>query len=255
MTSTGYPRASKYTDLDVIYAQCSGPGGLRLAEFLADRLELSPRMRVLDVGSNRGYQSCFLAKEYGVQVVAIDPWNDRQDGRPMVEHVRANAAAWGVENSVLPLKLGVPDTPFVEHSFDAVYCTTALEMVRAFNGETGYLACLTDILRVLRPGGVFGLAEPMHLDTPIPEDLLPHVSEKFGWRDCFRGLDHTVDSVATAGFETIESGHAPDAQSWWQEYASHDPFCKLKPDEDPRTLAIDAGRWVSFGYVVARRPA
>ena len=33
MTSANYPRASKYPDLETVYAQCSGPGGLKLAEF------------------------------------------------------------------------------------------------------------------------------------------------------------------------------------------------------------------------------
>ncbi len=264
MTSAGYPRASRYTDLDLVYSQCSGPGGLELAEFLADRLELSPGMLVLDVGSYRGYQSCFLAREYGVHVVAIDPLDDREDGRPLAEHVLANAASWGVGTSVLPLKLqlkpspleghSVPTTPFVENTFDAVYCTTALEMVRSYWGEAGYQSCLAEIRRVLRPGAVFGLAEPMHHDRPIPEDLLPHVSQKFGWKECFRSLGHAVESVTAAGFVTLESGHAPDAQAWWQAYASHDPFCKLKPDGEPKTLAVDAGRWVSFGYVVARKP-
>ena len=253
--SAGYPRASKYTDLDRIYAQCSGPGGLELAEFLAERLELSPGMRVLDVGPNRGYQSCFLAKEYGVHVVAIDPWDDREDGRPMVEHVRANAVAFGVENCVLPLKLGVPDTPFAEGSFDAVYCTTALEMVRAFSGETGYRRCLAEVMRVLRPGRLFGLAEPMHHDRPIPAEILAYASQQYGWKDCFRSLGHTIESLAAAGFETLESGHAPDAQAWWQAFAAHDPFCKAKPDEEPAAIAADAGRWLSLGYVVARRPA
>jgi hypothetical protein len=35
-----YQKSSKYTDLRKIYAECSGPGGLKLAEFMADHLEL-----------------------------------------------------------------------------------------------------------------------------------------------------------------------------------------------------------------------
>jgi hypothetical protein len=37
MQVTLYPKASKYPDLDTIYTQCSGPGGLKLAEFMADK--------------------------------------------------------------------------------------------------------------------------------------------------------------------------------------------------------------------------
>jgi hypothetical protein len=102
--TTDYPRAAKYPDLEAVYSECSGPGGLKLAEFIADRLDLKPDARLLDVGTNHGFQTCFLAKEYGIFVVGIDPWNDPGDPerRPMVEHVWRNASAWGVQDQVLP---------------------------------------------------------------------------------------------------------------------------------------------------------
>jgi hypothetical protein len=40
MHTTTYPRASKYPDIETIYAQCSGPGGLKLAEFMAEKMHL-----------------------------------------------------------------------------------------------------------------------------------------------------------------------------------------------------------------------
>lgn len=255
MTHISYERSARYTDLDNIYAQCSGPGGLRLSDFMAQKMGLQPGARLLDVGCNRGVQSCFLAREYGAQVIAIDPWDDRMDGEPMVEHSRRNAADWGVSHSVLAQKIGVPDTHFASASFDFALSTTALEMVRGLDGEEGYLRCLQEILRVLKPGGVFGLGEPMHLDVPLPEDLEPYVSQaEFPWKECFRDIQSTVADVRTAGFEILDAAYAPDAWSWWQEYARHDPFCKNAPDEDPRTLAVDNGRWTSFGYVIARKP-
>ena len=35
-----YTKANKYSDLETIYAQCGGPGGLELAEFMADKMQL-----------------------------------------------------------------------------------------------------------------------------------------------------------------------------------------------------------------------
>ena len=35
-----YPRANRYPDLEMIYKQCSGPGGLKLAEFMAEKMDL-----------------------------------------------------------------------------------------------------------------------------------------------------------------------------------------------------------------------
>jgi cyclopropane fatty-acyl-phospholipid synthase-like methyltransferase len=256
MPKQEYPKAAKYADLDTIYAQCSGPGGLQLAEFIAEKMGLSENKRLLDVGCNRGYQSCFLAKEYGLSVIGIDPWNDRMDDRPMVEHARENAEVWDVANALLAIKAGVPETGFATSSFDFVYSTTALEMLRVMNGEEGYIASLKEIRRVLKPGGIFGLGEPMHLEVDIPDDLEPYVSQsEYPWKECFSDLATTVESIRVAGFEIIESAYAPDARNWWLEYAKHDPFCKTKPEEDPKTLEIDGGRWASFGYVIAKNPS
>jgi hypothetical protein len=40
MADTSYPKADKYPHLETIYAQCSGPGGLKLAEFMAEKMGL-----------------------------------------------------------------------------------------------------------------------------------------------------------------------------------------------------------------------
>lgn len=252
MTQICYEKSAKYTDLDTIYAQCSGPGGLRLSDFMAQKMGLKRGARLLDIGCNRGIQTCFLAKEYDVDVVGIDPWDDRMDGEPMIEHLRRNAESWGVSHRVLAQKTGVPETKFAECSFGFASSTTALEMVRGLSGEEGYVACLREIYRLLEPGGVFGLGEPMHLDVPLPQDLEPHVSHgDFPWKECFRDIKSTTADVERAGFRILESGYAPDAWSWWMEFARHDPFCKKDPDGDPRTLQVDNGRWTSFGYVIA----
>ncbi len=252
MTSFRYTKSLKYSDLDTIYEQCSGPGGLELAEFMAEKMNLKPGATLLDVGCNRGIQTCFLAKEFGVSAIGLDPWDDRKTGTPMVEHLRANAKLWGVENSALGINLGVPETYFASESFDFVYSTTALEMVRMSQGVEGYLKCLKEIYRLLKPGGVFGLGEPMHLDVPVPADLLPYVSkDEYPWIECFRSLRETVEEVKAAGFEVLESEYAPDAREWWLSFAKHDPFCKEEPDKDPKTLEVDGGRWASFGYIIA----
>ncbi|MBW8484018.1 SAM-dependent methyltransferase [Actinomadura parmotrematis] len=252
----GGRRAAAHPDLDHVYAQCSGPGGLRLAEHMADAMGLREGATLLDVGANRGLQTCFLAREYGVTALALDPWDDREDGRPMVDHVIGNARAWGVAHRVLALKAGVPDTGLATGSFDFAYSTTALEMIRAMKGEAGYRDALGEIHRVLAPGGVFGLGEPMHLDVPIPDDLRPYVTRgDFSWAECFSDLDSTVAHVAAVGFEILHAEYAADATAWWDEFARHDPFAKADPDGDPATLRVDAGRWTSFGVIIARKPA
>ena len=249
-----YPKSSRYTDLDLNYREASGPGGLKLAEFMALKMGVQPGARMLDAGCNRGWQTCFLAKEFGLQVVGIDPWQDRISGRPMIEHLRENAEAWQVKNQVLALQAGLPDTGLASESFDYTYSTTALEMIRALKGEQGYITCLEELLRLLRPGGVFGLGEPMHLEVELPPDLEPIMSQpEFPWKECFRSISQTVTAVEKAGFDILEADYAPGADMWWREYADHDPFCKNNPDEDPSAIKADGGRWLSFGYVIAKK--
>ena len=249
-----YVKSKKYSDYDTIYAQCSGPGGLQLTEFMAEKMGVKQGAKLLDIGCNRGYQTCFLAKEYGVFAIGIDPWDDRMQGNPMVEHLQKNAKEWGVEEKVLGIKLGVPDTPFATESFDYIYSTTALEMIRVSQGIEGYQKGLKEIYRLLKKGGVFGVGEPMHLDTVIPADLEPYVSKgDYPWKDCFRSLRETTRYVEEAGFKIVEADYVKDAHQWWMDFARYDPFSKKDPGGDLKTLEVDAGRWVSFGYIVSTK--
>ncbi len=247
-----YPKAEKYENLSDIYAQTSGPGGLKLVEFIADKLDLKPGMRILDIGTNRGLQTCFLAKEYGVYVVGIDPEDDRTDGMPHIDHLARNAEAWDVANQVLGVRTNVPDTMMPTNAFDAVYSTSTLEIVRGYEGVDSYRDCLWEVLRVLRPSGLFGYGDPMHLDAPIPDDLSPLIPVE--WRHCFVTLKATVEAFQSVGFEILEADYARDAYVWWGEYAFYDPFCKADPEGEPTTIRVDRGRWLSYGYVIARKP-
>ncbi len=257
---TSYPKSSQYAhDLSTIYAECSGPGGLQLTEFMAEKMVLRPNARLLDIGIERGYQTCFLAKEYGVQVIGLDPDDDRTDGLPHIEHLMRNARKWGVEDQVIGLKLGVPETHFAANTFDFVYSTTTLEMVRGFFGEVLYRQCLTEIYRILRPGGIFGLGEPMHLDVSIPADLAPIYTQgdgagPEGWAKCFATVNETVAACRVSGFEIIEAGEAPDGWHWWDEFSRNDPHCKADPDGEAKVIQQDGGRWLTYGYVIARKP-
>jgi len=256
MTTERYPKASQYPDLATIYTQCSGPGGLKLAEFMAGKMGLAPGVRLLDVGTNRGYQTCFLAKAYEVFVVGIDPWMDRDGTQSHIAYLMDNARTWGVEARVLGVQVGLPDTRFDDEAFDAVYTSTTLEMIRGIEGEGAYRAALAEIYRVLKPGGVFGLSEPMHLDVPIPTELVSRVSEGYAsWADCFATIEATETACRSVGFEILKAAYAPDAELWWDEYAQYDPGCRADPDGERKTIELTNGVWLSFGYILGRKPA
>ena len=64
------------------------PGGERLTSLLAERLNLGPGDRVLDVGCGRGVSALLLARERGCQVVGMD-----LGGRNVAEARRAVVGA------------------------------------------------------------------------------------------------------------------------------------------------------------------
>jgi cyclopropane fatty-acyl-phospholipid synthase-like methyltransferase len=254
-----YVRSSKYMDMDRVYTECSGPGGLQLTEFMAEKMQLRRAARLLDIGIEHGYQTCFLAREYDVFVIAIDPDDDRLDGIPHVEHLQRNAHIWEVADRVVGPKLGVPDTRFAANTFDYVHSTTTLEMVRGLFGVEYYRLCLAEIYRVLRPGGIFGLGEPMHLDVPIPADLSPIYTKgggvgPEGWSRCFATVAETASLCHDAGFTILEADYAPDAWNWCNQFTLNDPHCQADPEGEPRVIQQDAGRWLSYGYVIAQKP-
>lgn len=95
----------------------------------------------------------------------------------------------------------------------------------------------------------------MHPEVPLPDDMYPYMSRgELSWAECFSDLSSTTAHIATVGLETIRAEYAADVSSWWDEFARHDPFAKADPDGDPTTLRVDAGRWTSFGIVIARKP-
>ena len=133
-------------------------------------------------------------------------------------------------------------------------------MLRGFFGVDFYRQCLAEVYRILRPGGVFGLGEPMHLDVPVPADLAPVYTRgggvgPAGWADCFTTIDETEALCQEVGFEILEADLAPDAWNWWTQFVQNDPHCKAGPEGEAKIILQDGGRWLSYGYVIARKPA
>jgi cyclopropane fatty-acyl-phospholipid synthase-like methyltransferase len=160
-TELKYPFASNYTNYYEIYAESGGPGGLEFTEFIAEKLNISPGMRLLDINTYRGYKSCFLAREFDVLVVGIEPMNSISYNQPSIEHLENNAEKWGVKNKVIGIKTGILDSRFANNTFDAVYSTTSLKMAtQSFSNKEKSLDCFNEIYRILRPNGLIGIGEP-----------------------------------------------------------------------------------------------
>jgi len=82
-------------------------------EWLCEEMELTPGMRVLDMGRGKGMSSVFLAKEYGVQV-----WTT--DLRIAVSDSCTRLRQAGVAHRVFPLHAEARTLPYAEELLDAI---------------------------------------------------------------------------------------------------------------------------------------
>src|SRR5919109_288629 len=100
--------------LEVTERAVWGPGTLEMALPLAEAVGIRPGMRVLEVGGGSGQVASILAAHWDVSVVALEPWEGGA-------HIQARAAAAGVSQRVLGLKLKAQDLGiFADATFDAV---------------------------------------------------------------------------------------------------------------------------------------
>lgn len=207
--------------------------------------------RVLDIGMCHGYQTCFLAKEYGVYVIGIDPggreWGDH---RPFIDHLMDNAKFLGVHDRILGVETGLPDSKLPSDCFDYIYSTTTFEMLRGMLEPDAYISCLHETKRILKPGGILGIGEPMIKQSQIPADMDAFVSTE--WRTCFATVQETCADMERVGFSIVEAGYADDAQLWWEEYAQYNHF-HYDEYEEKKTIALNNDRWLSYGYVIVRK--
>ncbi|HWI61693.1 MAG TPA: methyltransferase domain-containing protein [Symbiobacteriaceae bacterium] len=220
-------------------AKAWGPGSFDMAFALVQAAGIVPGMRVLEVGGGSGYIAATLAKHWNVNVVTLEPWTDGTE-------ILSVATQFGVGNTVLPMKQKAQSLPFPTNSFDAIISIGSFEMI----GDERPQA-LQEMIRVARPGARIGIAEPMCLPNPMPDDLAALDAEHdLQFRQCFRTLDWNLALFAGQGLPVVESYYYPEAYQWWLEYREVMP---IKPAEKELILR-DQGRWISLGLVVGRKP-
>ncbi|MEQ1923958.1 MAG: methyltransferase domain-containing protein [Pyrinomonadaceae bacterium] len=185
------------------------PGGLFLAKMMADKLDLRPGQKVLDLGCGRGQSSVFLAAKYRVNVVSVDLWVGSEERR-------SKAAKAGVVSLITPLqgdiKRGLP-SGFGE--FDAIF---ALQSFHTFGTSSGIVKYLTGLLRT---GGKICIAQTCFSEK---SPTLPEVfRETDGWNADYEKY-HSPDwwrqhLERTAGLKVEYCEEITDGEILWEDHA------------------------------------
>src|SRR5262245_18057873 len=232
-----YPRSAQYDPAWVLSLDM-GPHPLWLLEDLATDLDLRPGMRVLDLGSGKGATSVFLAKEYGVEVVAADLWIP-------AEEATAVFTAAGVADRVQAVHAEAHALPFEPESFDAI---VSIDSYEYFGTADGYLPYLTGFLRL---GGQLGVATPGMTKESRDLGYIPeHIRALVGWEaiawhtaEWWRFHWEITELVTVTSARLQKDGW----NDWllWARAGGHQPTIAM--------LEADQGEYLSFALVTATR--
>jgi len=207
-----YPELQDYSRAE-IYSGKMGPGGLYLAAQIARRLNLSQGQRVLDLGCGMGATSIFLAKQYGVKVVAVDLWIS---ATKLYQQLQKH----GVDDRIMPLNLDVTENlPFAEDYFDAIFC---MDSVHYYGGTVSFW---NHLLPHLKHGGHLGIGSPC-FDQEFSRETLKALPSVYDdgpdlWPDEFSKYHSPVwwkELIQkTDGMDVIESHELEDGVIYWED--------------------------------------
>jgi cyclopropane fatty-acyl-phospholipid synthase-like methyltransferase len=215
-----------------------GAHPLWLTEWLTEHMALEPDMRVLDLGCGKAKSSIFLAREFGVEVWAVDLWTGADENLMRVEDA-------GVSDRVVPIHADARQLPFAGEYFDVVVCIDSFNFFGTDDLYLNYLA------HFLKDGGILAFASAgltRDFDGAVPDHL----------RQLWAGGDywtlHTVDwwrrHVAKTGlFEVTFADTIPDGWRLWSEWSAATDSAAWYRE----TVEVDQGRYLAYVSLVAQR--
>ncbi len=124
--------------------------GLNLVKKLLDFVELDDETDFLEIGCGNGNVSKYIAKNYIGNVIATDI-----DSEQIAADSRSSS---NISNLTFQIADAI-DLPFKDESFDVIISFGVLHHVK------GWQKALTEIIRVLRPGGYLLYAEVIYPES------------------------------------------------------------------------------------------
>ena len=187
LNMSDYPELRNYSWGDC-HKGSMGAGDLFLASEMANMMKLKKGMRILDLGAGKCNSSIFLAKHYGMRVVAADLRVDPSDNWKRIKKA-------GVENYVVPIKMAARNIPFAEQYFDAVF---SMNSYFYFGTDDLYLLYLTKFIKEHGKICIAGPCYSTELTKDTPKEFLydpPDFKESYSchspgwWKNHFEKMD------------------------------------------------------------------
>ena len=179
-------------------------------------LGLRPGARVLDAGAGFGRHAFDLARQ-GARVVALDWSADEVAGTKDTFAAMVDAGEIPAERYVGVLRGDATRLPFAARSFDAVVTSEVLEHIP---DDTGALA---ELVRVLKPGGVFAATVPTwwpeKVNWMLSDDY--HAPAAVGGHVRIYSATELKAKLRAAGLRLAGTHHAHALHSpyWWLKCA------------------------------------
>lgn len=157
-------RYKKY-DEKFVLDNLMGPNSLKIAEEVANHLDLHEGMKILDLGCGKALTSIFLAKEFGVTVFATDLWI------PATENLK-RIREMGIEDKVFPIHAEARSMPYANEFFDAI---VSFDSYHYFGTDENYMNYY--LAPLVKQGGQIAIAIPgltEEFENGAPDNLRPY---------------------------------------------------------------------------------
>jgi sterol 24-C-methyltransferase len=186
----------------------------RHEHYLAYMMGLKEGQRVLDVGCGVGGPAREMVKFTGANVVGLNN-NDYQ-----IERATRYATKQGVSDKLSFTKGDFMQMSFPPNSFDAVYAIEATVHAPSLEGV------YSQIYRVLKPGGTFGVYEWLMTDkydndNPHHREVRLGIEQGDGISNMVK-IDVALAAIKAAGFELVHNedlADRPDPTPWYYPLA------------------------------------
>jgi SAM-dependent methyltransferase len=204
-----------------------------------DRLGLQPGDRVLDVGAGFG-RHIFECARRGADVVALDYAEDEVVETRATLGAMVDAGEIDIERFKGVLRGDATKLPFADASFDKVITSEVLEHIQ------DDVAAISEMIRVLKPGGMFAATVPAWGPEKINWMLSDeyHAPKSVGGHVRIYSKTELAAKLRTAGLDLqgTHRAHALHSPYWWLK-------CAVGPRNDDHALVTKYRKFLEWDII------